>query len=278
MRMIRCIWFDIKNNFIYNKFFLLMVTALMILSSVYYISMSGKYVAGYNEFCESTGSGEKILDIDVSSADILFFMFAGMDNIKEEDDKVDIPIMYMALTIIFTCLTYRYICSGLSNGLVPMYENRTKWLVSKILSNISVIIFVYVIGIFVSFIAGKNTWTLNGKINTELIKCDFCKADKKDFILLILTSIITVILISCIQIFISIIVNYVIGIIVSFSIYILSLFGINYYMLANGCMMQRSMCFMEQGYDYIIVNVINFILLCFVLAALCLSVKRKDIL
>ena len=76
----------------------------------------------------------------------------------------------------------------------------------------------------------------------------------------------------------SIAVNYVIGIIVSFSIYILSLFGMNYYMIANGCMIQRSKYFMEHGYNYININVINFILLCLVLIALCFIVKRKDIL
>lgn len=278
MRIIRCIWFDIKNNFFYNKIFLIMVAALMILSSVYYVNTSKKYVEGYNEFCESTGDGEIISDAKVSSADIILFMFAGMDKINEKDDKIDIPVMYIALTIIFTCLTYRYICSDLSNTVVPMYDNRMLWLACKILSNIFLIISVYVVGIFVAFIAGKNTWTLNKRIDTELIGCDYCKADKKEFVLLIITSVITVIVISCIQVFMSIAVNYVIGIIVSFSIYILSLFGMNYYMIANGCMIQRSKYFMEHGYNYININVINFILLCLVLIALCFIVKRKDIL
>lgn len=278
MRIIRCIWFDIKNNFFYNKIFLIMVAALMILSSVYYVNTSKKYVEGYNEFCESTGDGEIISDAKVSSADIILFMFAGMDKINEKDDKIDIPVMYIALAIIFTCLTYRYICSDLINTVVPMYDNRMLWLACKILSNIFLIISVYVVGIFVAFIAGKNTWTLNKRIDTELIGCDYCKADKKEFVLLIITSVITVIVISCIQVFMSIAVNYVIGIIVSFSIYILSLFGMNYYMIANGCMIQRSKYFMEHGYNYININVINFILLCLVLIALCFIVKRKDIL
>lgn len=278
MRIIRCIWFDIKNNFFYNKIFLIMVAALMILSSVYYVNTSKKYVEGYNEFCESTGDGEIISDAKVSSADIILFMFAGMDKINEKDDKIDIPVMYIALAIIFTCLTYRYICSDLSNTVVPMYDNRMLWLACKILSNIFLIISVYVVGIFVAFIAGKNTWTLNKRIDTELIGCDYCKADKKEFVLLIITSVITVIVISCIQVFMSIAVNYVIGIIVSFSTYILSLFGMNYYMIANGCMIQRSKYFMEHGYNYININVINFILLCLVLIALCFIVKRKDIL
>lgn len=278
MRIIRCIWFDIKNNFFYNKIFLIMVAALMILSSVYYVNTSKKYVEGYNEFCESTGDGEIISDAKVSSADIILFMFAGMDKINEKDDKIDIPVMYIALAIIFTCLTYRYICSDLSNTVVPMYDNRMLWLACKILSNIFLIISVYVVGIFVAFIASKNTWTLNKRIDTELIGCDYCKADKKEFVLLIITSVITVIVISCIQVFMSIAVNYVIGIIVSFSIYILSLFGMNYYMIANGCMIQRSKYFMEHGYNYININVINFILLCLVLIALCFIVKRKDIL
>ena len=278
MRIIRCIWFDIKNNFFYNKIFLIMVAALMILSSVYYVNTSKKYVEGYNEFCESTGDGEIISDAKVSSADIILFMFAGMDKINEKDDKIDIPVMYIALAIIFTCLTYRYICSDLSNTVVPMYDNRMLWLACKILSNIFLIISVYVVGIFVAFIAGKNTWTLNKRIDTELIGCDYCKADKKEFVLLIITSVITVIVISCIQVFMSIAVNYVIGIIVSFSIYILSLFGMNYYMIANGCMIQRSKYFMEHGYNYININVINFILLCLALIALCFIVKRKDIL
>lgn len=278
MRIIRCIWFDIKNNFFYNKIFLIMVAALMILSSVYYVNTSKKYVEGYNEFCESTGDGEIISDAKVSSADIILFMFAGMDKINGKDDKIDIPVMYIALAIIFTCLTYRYICSDLSNTVVPMYDNRMLWLACKILSNIFLIISVYVVGIFVAFIAGKNTWTLNKRIDTELIGCDYCKADKKEFVLLIITSVITVIVISCIQVFMSIAVNYVIGIIVSFSIYILSLFGMNYYMIANGCMIQRSKYFMEHGYNYININVINFILLCLVLIALCFIVKRKDIL
>lgn len=278
MIIIRCIWFDIKNNFFYNKIFLIMVAALMILSSVYYVNTSKKYVEGYNEFCESTGDGEIISDAKVSSADIILFMFAGMDKINEKDDKIDIPVMYIALAIIFTCLTYRYICSDLSNTVVPMYDNRMLWLACKILSNIFLIISVYVVGIFVAFIAGKNTWTLNKRIDTELIGCDYCKADKKEFVLLIITSVITVIVISCIQVFMSIAVNYVIGIIVSFSIYILSLFGMNYYMIANGCMIQRSKYFMEHGYNYININVINFILLCLVLIALCFIVKRKDIL
>ncbi len=278
MRIIRCIWFDIKNNFFYNKIFLLMVAALMILSSVYYVNASKKYVEGYNEFCKSTGDGEIIPDIKVSSADIILFMFAGMDKINEKDDKIDIPVMYIALAIIFTCLTYRYICSDLSNTVVPMYDNRILWLACKILSNIFLIISVYVVGIFVAFIAGKNTWTLNKRIDMELIGCDYCKADKKEFVLLIITSVITVIVISCIQVFMSIAVNYVIGIIVSFSIYILSLFGMDYYMIANGCMIQRSKYFMEHGYNYININVINFILLCLVLIALCFVVKRKDIL
>lgn len=278
MRIIRCIWFDIKNNFFYNKIFLIMVAALMILSSVYYVNTSKKYVEGYNEFCESTGDGEIISDAKVSSADIILFMFAGMDKINEKDDKIDIPVMYIALAIIFTCLTYRYICSDLSNTVVPMYDNRMLWLACKILSNIFLIISVYVVGIFVAFIAGKNTCTLNKRIDTELIGCDYCKADKKEFVLLIITSVITVIVISCIQVFMSIAVNYVIGIIVSFSIYILSLFGMNYYMIANGCMIQRSKYFMEHGYNYININVINFILLCLVLIALCFIVKRKDIL
>lgn len=278
MRIIRCIWFDIKNNFFYNKIFLIMIAALMILSSVYYVNTSKKYVEGYNEFCESTGDGEIISDAKVSSADIILFMFAGMDKINEKDDKIDIPVMYIALAIIFTCLTYRYICSDLSNTVVPMYDNRMLWLACKILSNIFLIISVYVVGIFVAFIAGKNTWTLNKRIDTELIGCDYCKADKKEFVLLIITSVITVIVISCIQVFMSIAVNYVIGIIVSFSIYILSLFGMNYYMIANGCMIQRSKYFMEHGYNYININVINFILLCLVLIALCFIVKRKDIL
>lgn len=278
MRIIRCIWFDIKNNFFYNKIFLIMVAALMILSSVYYVNTSKKYVEGYNEFCESTGDGEIISDAKVSSADIILFMFAGMDKINEKDDKIDIPVMYIALAIIFTCLTYRYICSDLSNTVVPMYDNRMLWLACKILSNIFLIISVYVVGIFVAFIAGKNTWTLNKRIDTELIGCDYFKADKKEFVLLIITSVITVIVISCIQVFMSIAVNYVIGIIVSFSIYILSLFGMNYYMIANGCMIQRSKYFMEHGYNYININVINFILLCLVLIALCFIVKRKDIL
>lgn len=278
MRIIRCIWFDIKNNFFYNKIFLLMVAALMILSSVYYVNASKKYVEGYNEFCESTGDGEIIPDIKVSSADIILFMFAGMDKINEKDDKIDIPVMYIALAIIFTCLTYRYICSDLSNTVVPMYDNRILWLACKILSNIFLIISVYVVGIFVAFIAGKNTWTLNKRIDMELIGCDYCKADKKEFVLLIITSVITVIVISCIQAFVSIAVNYVIGIIVSFSIYILSLFGVDYYMIANGCMIQRSKYFMEHGYNYININVINFILLCLILIALCFVVKRKDIL
>lgn len=255
-----------------------MVAALMILSSVYYVNTSKKYVEGYNEFCESTGDGEIISDAKVSSADIILFMFAGMDKINEKDDKIDIPVMYIALAIIFTCLTYRYICSDLSNTVVPMYDNRMLWLACKILSNIFLIISVYVVGIFVAFIAGKNTWTLNKRIDTELIGCDYCKADKKEFVLLIITSVITVIVISCIQVFMSIAVNYVIGIIVSFSIYILSLFGMNYYMIANGCMIQRSKYFMEHGYNYININVINFILLCLVLIALCFIVKRKDIL
>lgn len=278
MRIIRCIWFDIKNNFFYNKIFLIMVAALMILSSVYYVNTSKKYVEGYNEFCESTGDGEIISDTKVSSADIILFMFAGMDKINEKDDKIDIPVMYIALAIIFTCLTYRYICSELSNTVVPMYDNRMLWIACKILSNIFLIISVYVVGIFVAFIAGKNTWTLNKRIDMELIGCDYCKADKKEFVLLIITSVITVIVISCIQVFMSIAVNYVIGIIVSFSIYILSLFGMDYYMIANGCMIQRSKYFMEHGYNYININVINFILLCLVLIALCFIVKRKDIL
>ncbi len=278
MRIIRCIWFDIKNNFFYNKIFLIMVAALMILSSVYYVNTSKKYVEGYNEFCESTGDGEIISDTKVSSADIILFMFAGMDKINEKDDKIDIPVMYIALAIIFTCLTYRYICSELSNTVVPMYDNRMLWIACKILSNIFLIISVYVVGIFVAFIAGKNTWTLNKRIDMELIGCDYCKADKKEFVLLIITSVITVIVISCIQVFMSIAVNYVIGIIVSFSIYILSLFGMDYYMIANGCMIQRSKYFMEHGYNYININVINFILLCLILIALCFIVKRKDIL
>lgn len=278
MRIIRCIWFDIKNNFFYNKIFLIMVAALMILSSVYYVNTSKKYVEGYNEFCESTGDGEIISDTKVSSADIILFMFAGMDKINEKDDKIDIPVMYIALAIFFTCLTYRYICSELSNTVVPMYDNRMLWIACKILSNIFLIIFVYVVGIFVAFIAGKNTWTLNKRIDMELIGCDYCKADKKEFVLLIITSVITVIVISCIQVFMSIAVNYVIGIIVSFSIYILSLFGMDYYMIANGCMIQRSKYFMEHGYNYININVINFILLCLILIALCFIVKRKDIL
>lgn len=278
MRIIRCIWFDIKNNFFYNKIFLIMVAALMILSSVYYVNTSKRYVEGYNEFCESTGDGEIISDTKVSSADIILFMFAGMDKINEKDDKIDIPVMYIALAIIFTCLTYRYICSELSNTVVPMYDNRMLWIACKILSNIFLIISVYVVGIFVAFIAGKNTWTLNKRIDMELIGCDYCKADKKEFVLLIITSVITVIVISCIQVFMSIAVNYVIGIIVSFSIYILSLFGMDYYMIANGCMIQRSKYFMEHGYNYININVINFILLCLILIALCFIVKRKDIL
>lgn len=278
--------YDLRNGFRCNVLIFIATIALLILAVIFFDGRQTEIVAGHNQYVQDSDvnqTGEELLLSDnSSSSDYLLFFLRGMKPVnaveQEQNKKIEVPIMYLALMMIFTVLTGKYMFSGIAKMSVYKSESRRGWIDSKLITNLLWILVIYGIIVGTAMLAGGNNWVNNESYDIFFMKMDYCKASGMDYIKLIITMIFTTMAISMIQIVVSFWSHYFAGILSSIAVYVFSLFSHKIILIGNGCMMQRSECFMEGGYQTRSMMLIDLvvIIVCYVLIRL--QMKRRDVM
>lgn len=274
----KLVWFDLKNSIRYNKFLLLAVLIFFFLASVYY----GGNVQQYKKITDRSKTSIEKSEGEAYSSDFVLFFFRGMEPVDEKalqnGDKIEIPLMYIGLTIIFTCITLRYFSTDISRNTIHYCSSRRWWMISKVASNAVMILLVYATGVVFAIIFGKNVWLYNESADIKFCKVSYCNAYGINILKLLGLSFMTAVTISAIQLCISLYINHIAGVIVSITLYIMSLFSTDLLFIANGCMLQRSSYFLEGGYATEYIFVMNTVIFAIVMCIIVCKSRKWDIL
>lgn len=284
----KLILFDFKNTVRTNAAVIGAAIILLLIGCFYFRSSSLNFVNAYNQNRQNSGAvnlnedSSSLIPSEISSSDYMLFMFRGMypidEKIQNEGGKIDIPVMYLALMVIFTVMTTKYIFSDISKFSFYKSGSGMKWIFSKLASIFVLIGFVYLTGIVIAIIFGGDLYGYNEQLNIKAMKVEFCHAFGYDIFKLIAMAFLNTFVISVVQVAVSLYFNYYFGILSSVGIYILSLFSQNPFFLGNGSMVQRSQFFLTGGFQITEILFVDMLVLLAGTGLIMWKMKRYDML
>lgn len=270
MRFCRMFIYDLRNSLKYNLAIYLLTACMMALACMDYSSSA----RGHNraEQLGEAGYQEYLLNI-----------VRGMEKLPEDDKariQINIPAAYIGMAIFISYITGRYIFNDSAYMVLVKGRSRTAWIISKSLTTGVQIGLVYIMALVVSLLFGGTGAGVEISRCMRLMKMENVLSQALEqplfFVLTLVVPSVTAYAIAQIQIAVSLIFNNIAGFVTAMIIYLGSVFEYNILMLGNGCMVQRSQYFANEGFG---VNMILLIDVVVILAAMGLQIfiaKKKD--
>lgn len=229
LRMFR---YELKNSLYCNRFMFAAAFLFILFGCIYF----RRITEGYES---------------VSYLDYCMNMLHGFERIDDKDISKDFPVIYMCLGLIISFITGRTMFDDRGYSVLVHGKSRPAWIACKVLSVLVNTGILYILVIILSLCFGDKENTLNAEICSRFFKTDRCALNCEDTALVIavflLIPLMSSLAVAQIQIVVSLCLGSMPGYIAAIIIYVLSVFEVNPVFIANGCMVQRSIYFMEGG-------------------------------
>lgn len=270
MRFCRMFIYDLRNSMKYNLVVYLLTACMMALACMNYESAVRMY--NKTEQFKEAGYQEYMLNI-----------VRGMEKISEDSvarGQINIPVAYIGIAVFISYITGRYIFKDNVYTVLIRGQSRTAWIVSKSLTTGVQIVLVYIIALAVSLLFGGT------EAGVEISRCKgFMKIENvrpealEQPLFLVLTLVVpavTAYAIAQLQIAVALIFGNITGFITAIIIYFGSVFEYNILMLGNGCMVQRSLYFMDNGLSVKIILLLDVFVILAAMAVQIFTARKKD--
>lgn len=272
--------FDIKNMLRSNIIILSGVIILFAVSCITFRNAAAFSIEKINTENKIHNQDAPGISQNVNTPDYILNLFGGVGaaDTKNKNNKISIPAMYIALMVVFTLLSTRYLFSDISFFSINKSKSRTRWIMSKVVCNLIIVLLVYLTGVAFAAVFGGNIWSYNEELDIYRFKIEFCNASFVETVKLIAVMALSTFVISNIQFIFSMYFHFIVGVISSIVVYILSIFSTLIIYLGNGVMMRRSEYFITGGFHLESVALLDVLILAAELALILFKAKKMDIL
>lgn len=268
--------YEIKNALNKNLIILILLVVSTFCACMYFNNKINDTYRSYEELLKNPNFVKVHNDVNLSDyeggsiEDYQLFLFGGMPKVDLEELKkgrqIEIPAIYLIIAVCITFITQRALFNIGNNYSIIYSRKRTMWMLSKIITNIFLVIIVYLIVMIMGLCFSNRTLDVNKIICRIILDLNSVRFDYTDwfkfFSFVFVIPCVSAIAISQIQITISMFTSSIVGFISSLSIYVLSVFYNSVFFLGNGCMAQRTVLFSESGlsiYRIILVDLVVII-------------------
>lgn len=270
MKFCRMFIYDLRNSLKYNLVVYLLTACMMALECMNYASA----VRRYNETEQLGGAGYQ---------EYLLNIVRGMEKIPEDTMSrrmLNIPVAYIGMAIFISYITGRYIFNDSVYTVLVKGRSRIAWMVSKSLTTGVQIALVYIMALGVSLLFGGTEAGIEISRCTKAMKIENVLPQALEpplfFVLTLLVPAVTAYAIAQLQIAVSLIFNNITGFITAMIIYFGSVFEYNLLMLGNGCMVQRSHYFMDNGISVKMILLLDASVILAAMAVQIFTAQKKD--
>lgn len=187
----------------------------------------------------------------VSYLDYCMNILRGAERADTKDITKEIPVIYMCLGLIISFIVGRTMFDDRGYSVLVHGRSRSAWIMCKSLCVLVNIFIVYMLVIIVSLCFGDKENTINAEICRRFFRTDKCALNCEEAALaaavFLLIPLLSSLAVAQIQIVVSLCLGSMPGYISAIIVYVLSVFEVNSVFIANGCMVQRSIYFMDAG-------------------------------
>ncbi len=234
--------------------------------------------AGYQEYLLNLVRGMEEIPKESVSGDSVNGNSASGNSMLPR--KIDLPFAYIIFAICISYIVGRYIFSNSAYTVLVQGCSKTAWIVSKSLTTLVEIMIVYGMALGISLLFGGVGKEIEISRCIKLMKLGGVQPEALEqpafLVLTLVVPMVTAYAIAQLQIAVSLIFNNIAGFITALLIYFGSVFECNLLMFGNGCMVQRSQYFMNDGLS---VKMILLLDMAVIVAAILLQVavvQKKD--
>lgn len=270
MKFCRMFIYDLRCSFKYNIVIYLLAACMMLLACMDY----GSTVKWHNK-AEQPG--------EAGYQEYLLNIVRGMEKLTDDSmsqRQINIPVVYIGMAIFISYITGRYIYSDSVYTVLVKGRSRTAWIISKSLMTGVQIALLYIMALAVSLLFGGTGSGVEISRCTSLMKMEYVlPAALEQPLFLVLTLVVpmvTAYAIAQIQITVSLIFNNIAGFVTAMIIYFGSVFEYNLLMLGNGCMVQRSRYFMDNGFSVEMILLFDAVVIVAAMALQIFTAQKKD--
>lgn len=290
MKFCRMFVYDLKNSLKYNMVIYLLAALVLVLVCMNYGSIAKYYssveqfgAVGYQEYLLNLVRGmEKIPEYSSpkgsSSENSALGNSVSGNSVPQR--QINLPLAYVGIAICISYITGRYIFNNSAYTVLVQGRSRTAWIVSKSLTTGVEIALVYGMMLVVSLLFGGAGGDVEISRCAKLMKIDSVQPQALEqplfLVLTLLVPAVTAYAIAQLQIAVSLIFNNVAGFITAILIYFGSVFEYNLLMLGNGCMVQRSLYFMDNGLSVKMILLLDMVVIIAAIAAQIAAARKKD--
>lgn len=270
MKFCRMFIYDLRNSLKYNLVIYLLTACMMAFACMDY----GSAVRWHNE-TEQLG--------EAGYQEYLLNIVRGMEKLTEDSAssrQINIPVVYIGMAIFISYITGRYIFNDSVYTVLVKGRSRTAWIISKSIVMGVQIALVYITALAVSLLFGGTGKAVEISRCISLMKMEnVLPAALEQPLFLVLTLAVPMsaaYAIAQLQITVSLIFNNIAGFVTAMIIYLGSVFEYNLIMLGNGCMVQRSRYFTDNGFGIKMILLFDVVVILAAMVVQVFTVQKKD--